>query len=210
MAEGMGDHAVREECIPRAPSRRLFKSRTSVRFLLLLTPQPADVNTLRAEIRPTTTSSRTFVRWIPHRQRRSVPHSTQSQLRSPTQPYSTLTRSSSSKQSSPHRPTRSLRSSGYSSVAGWTTCMPGNTRTRTLRGNSVRVCVVSHLLSTRGSDVVQSKKGLDAAQLERKIRLLALADLGFQNIGQDLPYAQVATSLQVPTTQVERWVIDGK
>ena len=158
MAEGVGDHAVREERIPRAPSRRLFKSRTSVRFLLLLTPQPADVNTLRAEIRPTTTSSRTSVRWTPHHQRRSVPPSTQSQLRSPTQPYSTLTRSSSSKQSSPHRPTRSLRSSGYSSVAGWTTCMPGNTRTRTLRGNSVRVCVVSHLLSTRGSDVVQSKK----------------------------------------------------
>jgi len=52
--------------------------------------------------------------------------------------------------------------------------------------------------------------GLDTAQLERKIRLLALADLGFQNIGQDLPYAQVAAALQVPVTQVERWVIDGK
>jgi translation initiation factor 3 subunit M len=51
--------------------------------------------------------------------------------------------------------------------------------------------------------------GLDSAQLERKIRLLALADLGFQNIGQDLPYAQVAASLQVPATQVERWVIDA-
>ncbi|KAH8989688.1 PCI-domain-containing protein [Lactarius akahatsu] len=50
---------------------------------------------------------------------------------------------------------------------------------------------------------------LDAAQLERKIRLLALADLGFQNIGQDVPYAQVASALQVPATQVERWVIDA-
>ncbi|KAH9057289.1 PCI-domain-containing protein [Lactarius vividus] len=50
---------------------------------------------------------------------------------------------------------------------------------------------------------------LDSAQLERKIRLLALADLGFQNIGQDLPYAQVAAALQVPVTQVERWVIDA-
>ena len=38
MAEGMGDHAVGEERIPRAPSRRLFKGRTSVRFLLLFTP----------------------------------------------------------------------------------------------------------------------------------------------------------------------------
>lgn len=51
--------------------------------------------------------------------------------------------------------------------------------------------------------------GLDAAQLERKIRLLSLADLGFQNIGQDLPYAQVATVLQVNPSEVERWVIDG-
>jgi hypothetical protein len=50
---------------------------------------------------------------------------------------------------------------------------------------------------------------LDAAQLERKIRLLSLADLGFQNIGQDLPYAHVAAVLQVPSSEVERWVIDG-
>jgi len=50
---------------------------------------------------------------------------------------------------------------------------------------------------------------LDSAQLECKIRLLALADLGFQNIGQDLPYAQVAATLQVAPTEVERWVIDG-
>jgi hypothetical protein len=50
---------------------------------------------------------------------------------------------------------------------------------------------------------------LDAAQLERKIRLLSLADLGFQNIGQDLPYAHVAAVLQVPPSEVERWVIDG-
>ncbi|KAH9983835.1 PCI-domain-containing protein [Russula vinacea] len=56
---------------------------------------------------------------------------------------------------------------------------------------------------------VSSTFGLDAAQLERKIRLLSLADLGFQNIGQDLPYAQVATVLQVNPSEVERWVIDG-
>ena len=52
-------------------------------------------------------------------------------------------------------------------------------------------------------------KGLDVTQLERKIRLLALADLGFQNIGQDLPYSRVATTLQVSPSEVERWVIDG-
>jgi hypothetical protein len=50
---------------------------------------------------------------------------------------------------------------------------------------------------------------LDTAQLERKIRMLSLADLGFQNIGQDLPYAHVAAVLQVPPSEVERWVIDG-
>jgi hypothetical protein len=50
---------------------------------------------------------------------------------------------------------------------------------------------------------------LNAAQLERKIRLLSLADLGFQNIGQDLPYAHVAAVLQVAPSEVERWVIDG-
>jgi hypothetical protein len=50
---------------------------------------------------------------------------------------------------------------------------------------------------------------LDGTQLERKIRLLSLADLGFQNIGQDLPYADVAAVLQVPASEVERWVIDG-
>ncbi|KAI0265916.1 hypothetical protein BC834DRAFT_924157 [Gloeopeniophorella convolvens] len=56
---------------------------------------------------------------------------------------------------------------------------------------------------------VAETHGLDAAQLERKIRLLALADLGFQNIGQDLPYAQVAAALQVDPAHVERWVIDA-
>ncbi|KAF8462486.1 PCI-domain-containing protein [Russula ochroleuca] len=56
---------------------------------------------------------------------------------------------------------------------------------------------------------ISSTFGLDAAQLERKIRLLSLADLGFQNIGQDLPYTQVATLLQVSPSEVERWVIDA-
>ncbi|KAH9053287.1 PCI-domain-containing protein [Lactarius vividus] len=74
---------------------------------------------------------------------------------------------------------------GYSSAARRTTCTPGKARTQA------------------------PPRSLDSAQLERKIRLLALADLGFQNIGQDLPYAQVAAALQVPVTQVERWVIDA-
>ncbi|KAF7294350.1 Eukaryotic translation initiation factor 3 subunit M [Mycena chlorophos] len=53
-----------------------------------------------------------------------------------------------------------------------------------------------------------AKHQLDAAQLERKIRLLTLASVGFQNIGQDLSYAKIAEAIQVPSTEVEKWVID--
>ncbi|KAJ7223935.1 hypothetical protein C8J57DRAFT_232237 [Mycena rebaudengoi] len=52
------------------------------------------------------------------------------------------------------------------------------------------------------------KYKLDRIQLERKIRLLTLASLGFKNIGQDLPYTKVAEALQVETSEVEKWVID--
>lgn len=50
---------------------------------------------------------------------------------------------------------------------------------------------------------------LDKAQLERKIRLVTLATLGFQNIGHELPYVTIASALQVDPSEVERWVIDG-
>lgn len=50
---------------------------------------------------------------------------------------------------------------------------------------------------------------LDSAQLERKIRLLTLATLGFQNMGRDVPYSVIASVLQVEPSQVESWVIDG-
>jgi len=49
---------------------------------------------------------------------------------------------------------------------------------------------------------------LDKVQLERKIRLLTLASLGFQNIGKDLSYAKIAEALQVEEPEVEKWVID--
>ncbi|KAH9899504.1 PCI-domain-containing protein [Cubamyces lactineus] len=55
---------------------------------------------------------------------------------------------------------------------------------------------------------VLSKYDLDSAQLERKIRLLTLATLGFQNMGRDVPYSAVATALQVDPSEVESWVID--
>ena len=51
--------------------------------------------------------------------------------------------------------------------------------------------------------------GLDNPQLERKIRLLTLTTLGFQNIGRDVPYSVIASTLQVEPSQVESWVIDG-
>ncbi|KAH9927090.1 PCI-domain-containing protein [Epithele typhae] len=53
-----------------------------------------------------------------------------------------------------------------------------------------------------------TKYQLDGAQLERKIRLLTLATLGFQNMGRDVPYATIASALQVDPAQVESWVID--
>ena len=45
--------------------------------------------------------------------------------------------------------------------------------------------------------------------MERKIRLLTLASLGFQNIGRDVPYATLASALRVDQSEVEKWVIDG-
>ncbi|KAI0722590.1 PCI-domain-containing protein [Earliella scabrosa] len=54
-----------------------------------------------------------------------------------------------------------------------------------------------------------SKYELDNALLERKIRLLTLATLAFQNIGRDVPYSIIAAALQVELTQVESWVIDA-
>ncbi|KAI0787178.1 hypothetical protein BC629DRAFT_1515435 [Irpex lacteus] len=50
---------------------------------------------------------------------------------------------------------------------------------------------------------------LDQAQLERKIRVLSLTTLAFQNIGRDLSYSAIAEVLQVEPTEVERWVIDA-
>ncbi|EDR12258.1 uncharacterized protein LACBIDRAFT_311474 [Laccaria bicolor S238N-H82] len=52
------------------------------------------------------------------------------------------------------------------------------------------------------------KYNLESAQLERKIRLLTLASLGCQYIGNNLPYSKIAESLQVDLSEVEKWVID--
>ncbi|KAJ4479179.1 hypothetical protein J3R30DRAFT_3475092 [Lentinula aciculospora] len=52
------------------------------------------------------------------------------------------------------------------------------------------------------------KHDLDRTQLERKIRLLTLASLGFKNIGKNLPYVKIAEAIQVDVSEVEKWVID--
>ncbi|KAG1797715.1 uncharacterized protein HD556DRAFT_1267237 [Suillus plorans] len=52
------------------------------------------------------------------------------------------------------------------------------------------------------------KYELDRAQLERKIRLLSFASLGFAHVGHDLPYSEVASILQIELSEVEKWAID--
>ncbi|KAI6135191.1 hypothetical protein EDD17DRAFT_45820 [Pisolithus thermaeus] len=49
---------------------------------------------------------------------------------------------------------------------------------------------------------------LDRSELERKIRLLAFSSLAFDYIGRDLPYSQIASTLQVSSSDVEKWSID--
>ncbi|KAK0206856.1 PCI domain-containing protein [Desarmillaria ectypa] len=55
---------------------------------------------------------------------------------------------------------------------------------------------------------VLEKFDLEVTQLERKIRLLTLASLGFQRVGQNVPYSKIAETLQVDVSEVEKWVID--
>lgn len=55
-----------------------------------------------------------------------------------------------------------------------------------------------------------SFQGLDKNDLERKVRLLVLADLGSRNIGRDIPYHEIASALQIDQSQVEACAIDGK
>ncbi|PIL37471.1 hypothetical protein GSI_01165 [Ganoderma sinense ZZ0214-1] len=57
------------------------------------------------------------------------------------------------------------------------------------------------------SDAFQ-KYDFNNVQLERKIRLVTLTTLAFQNIGRDVPYSAIASALQVEPSQVESWVID--
>ena len=50
---------------------------------------------------------------------------------------------------------------------------------------------------------------ISSTDLEHKIRLLTLASLAFQHVGQNVPYSEIAAVLQVDITEVEKWAIDG-
>ena len=52
------------------------------------------------------------------------------------------------------------------------------------------------------------KQGLDNSILYRKMRLLTLASLAASTQSRSLPYQQIAKALQVPSEDVEMWVID--
>lgn len=49
---------------------------------------------------------------------------------------------------------------------------------------------------------------LDRSQLERKLRLLSFSSVAFEYIGRDLPYSEIASTLQIDLSQVEKWTID--
>ncbi|KIO31088.1 glycoside hydrolase family 16 protein [Tulasnella calospora MUT 4182] len=66
---------------------------------------------------------------------------------------------------------------------------------------------LSDWLSKNGASLGDS--GLDKDILERKIRLLSIAALATQNVGKDLPYSAIASTLQVPAADVENWAIDA-
>lgn len=54
-----------------------------------------------------------------------------------------------------------------------------------------------------------SAQGLDDASLTRKIRLLTIASIAASaSQSRTLPYAQIAKALQIPSEDVEMWVID--
>ncbi|KAF9226872.1 hypothetical protein BS17DRAFT_728784 [Gyrodon lividus] len=57
------------------------------------------------------------------------------------------------------------------------------------------------------SVVLQSYQ-LERPQLERKIRLLSFSSLGFDYIGHDLPYSTIASTLQIDSSEVDKWTID--
>ena len=52
------------------------------------------------------------------------------------------------------------------------------------------------------------QQGLDEGVLRRKMRLLTLASLAASSSSRSLPYGSIAKALQIPSADVEMWVID--
>ena len=52
------------------------------------------------------------------------------------------------------------------------------------------------------------EQGLNNSSLHRKMRLLTLASLSASTQSRSLPYQQIARALQIPSDEVEMWVID--
>ncbi|MCJ1386612.1 hypothetical protein MMC17_009738 [Xylographa soralifera] len=52
------------------------------------------------------------------------------------------------------------------------------------------------------------EQGLDTSVLYRKMRLLTLASLAASTQSRSLPYQQISRALQIPSEDVEMWVID--
>ena len=69
--------------------------------------------------------------------------------------------------------------------------------------------LILSILLTRRRFTADDYIELDKKELERKIRLLTLASLAFKHVGQDLPYAEIVSALQVDPSEVEKWAIDG-
>lgn len=52
------------------------------------------------------------------------------------------------------------------------------------------------------------EQGLDTSTLHRKMRLLTLASLAASTQSRSLPYQQISRALQIPSEDIEMWVID--
>lgn len=59
-----------------------------------------------------------------------------------------------------------------------------------------------------GKEGILTKYNLDSASLTRKIRLLTLASLASQHVGQNLAYTTISTALSIPIEETEKWTID--
>ncbi|PWN40223.1 hypothetical protein IE81DRAFT_325788 [Ceraceosorus guamensis] len=60
----------------------------------------------------------------------------------------------------------------------------------------------------KGNDSVLSRLNLNAALLERQMKLLDLASLCSRSVSAEVPYADIAAALGEPEADVESWIID--